>query len=190
MLISLAVTAALSWSAYVVNDHTEGRLLRLKVAETGAVLQAAIPQMQTTLASAAEFAATSSDPAAGFKRYIAGYVGEGSSSARPRSGSSIAAGPRLVTVVGLQPKLAADPAGAGAVLSQPARAAGVRVIGLFDKPNRRLGYAYSAGAARRTYVVYAESVLPADGLVPVTRERRSRICVSRCTWARADRHPR
>jgi serine phosphatase RsbU (regulator of sigma subunit) len=170
VLISLAVTAALSWSAYVINDHTETRLLRLKVAETGAVLQAAIPQIQTTLASAAEFATTSDDAATGFKRFITGYVGDG----KQFGSASLwqldqAAGPRLVSVVGLQPKLAADPAKAGTVLGQAAGPTGLRVVALFDKPNRRLGYVYSTGAPHQTYLVYAESVLPADGRIPVTR---------------------
>jgi serine phosphatase RsbU (regulator of sigma subunit) len=169
-LVSLLITAALSTVAYVVNDHTEGRLLRLKVAETGAVLQAAIPQVQTTLASAAEFAAASSDPGGGFKGYITNYVGEkkqfGSASLWELDGS---AGPRLVTVVGMRPELAARPAGVEAFLNQAVDSSGIRVIGLFSKPNRRIGYAYSAGSSPRKYVVYAESVLPADGLVSVTR---------------------
>jgi serine phosphatase RsbU (regulator of sigma subunit) len=168
-LISLLMTAALSWTAYVVNDHTEQRLLRLKVAETGAVLQAFIPQTQTTLASAVEFAAASDDPAGGFKGYIASYVGDkkqfGSASLWQLDAST---GPRLLTVVGLQPQLANRPGGVEAFLSQAVESNGVRVIGLFSKPNRRLGYAYSAGAAPRKYVVYAESVLPADEIVPVT----------------------
>jgi serine phosphatase RsbU (regulator of sigma subunit) len=169
VLISLLLTAVLSWLAYTVNAHTEQRLLRLKVAETGAVLQAAIPQTQTTLVSAAEFAATSSDPAAGFRRYISSYVGDkkqfGSASLWQLDSTS---GPRLVTVVGLQPKLAARPGGPASFLGQAATAKGVRVIDLFSKPDRRLGYAYSAEAPHRTYVVYVENVLPADELVAVT----------------------
>ena len=167
-LVSLLVTAALSWSAYIVNDHTEGRLLRLKVAETGAVLQAFIPQLQTTLGSAAEFATASHDPATGFRNYIANSVGD-----RKQFVSAALwelappAAPRLVTVVGAQPKLAADPAGAESFLSQAAQQPGVQVLALFDRPNRRIGYAYSAGAQHR-YVIYTEGVLPESGRVTVT----------------------
>lgn len=168
--ISLLVTAALSVTAYVINDHNEDRLLRLKVAETGAVLQAAIPQIQTTMASAAEFAVASDDPAAGFRRYLADYVGEkkqfGSASLWELTAASA---PKLVTTLGVQPRLATRAADADAFLGQAARTTGVRVIGLLTKPNRRLGYAYAAGAAGQKYVVYAESVLPPDGLVPITR---------------------
>ncbi|MFL6161318.1 MAG: PP2C family protein-serine/threonine phosphatase [Jatrophihabitantaceae bacterium] len=167
-LIALLMTAVLSWSAYTVNDHTEDRLLRLKVAETGAVLRAALPQIQTTLASAAEFAVASGDPAAGFRGYIANYVGTkkqfGSASLWQLDPTS---GPRLVTVVGRQPQLASRPAGAAAFLNPAAEATGVRVIGLLNKPDPRLGYAYAANAPHRTYVVYAESVLPADGRAAV-----------------------
>lgn len=168
--VSLLITAVLSVTAYVVNDHTEDRLLRLKVAETGTVLQTAVPQIQTTLASAAEFAAASNDAAAGFERYIADRVGEnkqfGSASLWELGAGST---PRLVTTLGMQPQLAAHPDEARAFVSQAAKTAGIRVVGFLTKPNRRLGYACAAGAAGRKYVVYAESVLPADGLVPIAR---------------------
>ena len=168
-LVALLVTAALAWTAHMVNDRTEDRLLRLKVAETGAVLQAALPRIQTTLAPAVKFADTSGDPVAAFTNYISDYAGEkkefGSASLWQLNPGSA---PRLVAVVGQQPELAAHPARASAILNNAATGTpGVRVIPLFDKPNRRLGYAYSAGGPHR-YVVYAESVLPTDGRVPRT----------------------
>lgn len=165
-LVSLLVTAGLSWAAYTVNDRTEGRLLRLKVAETGAVLQAAIPQIQTTLDAAARFASGGADPVAGFRSYLADFVGDtkqfGSASLWQMDPS---AGPRMVAVLGQPPQLATRP-GADAFLGQASETKGVRVIGLLTGPDRRVGYAYSAAPHR--YVVYAESVLAADAKVPVT----------------------
>jgi serine phosphatase RsbU (regulator of sigma subunit) len=168
VLVSLLVTAGLSWSAHVVDDHTEGRLLRLKVAETGATLQAFIPQIQTTLVAAAAVSVASSDPVAGFRGYISASVGNqpGQYSSASLWRIAGAGGPELVTVLGEQPQLAARPGGAEPFLNQAADAAGVQVIGLLSKPNRRLGYAI-AGQAHR-YVVYTESTLPEDGQVPVT----------------------
>jgi hypothetical protein len=169
VLISLLVTAGLSVSAYIVDDRNEGRLLRLKVAETGATLQAYIPQLQTTLTAAAAVSVASSDPAAGFRSYMSANVGgqQGQYSSASLWQIAGASGPRLVTVLGAQPQLAASPGGAEPFLSQAADATGVQVIGLLSKPNRRIGYAVTGRAHR--YVVYAESVLPADGQVPVTR---------------------
>ncbi len=170
VVVSLLVTATLSAAAYVVNDRTEDRLLRLKVAETGTVLQEVLPQLQTTMASAAEFAVATDDPAAGFERYITDYVGEnkqfGSASLWQLDATST---PRLVAEVGMQPQLVARPGGADGFLGQAAKTTGIRVIGLLAKPNRRLGYAYAASTAGRKYVVYTESVLPADAQVPIAR---------------------
>jgi type II secretory pathway pseudopilin PulG len=168
VVVSLLLTAGLSWSAHIVDDRNEGRLLRLKVAETAAALQAFIPQIQTTLTAAAAVSVASSDPVAGFRTYMSPNVGD---QAGQYSSASLwriepAGGPRLVTVLGAQPELASRPGGAEPFLSQAANGTGVQVIGLLSKPNRRLGYAM-AGRAHR-YVVYTESVLPADGQVPVT----------------------
>ncbi|HEU5271234.1 MAG TPA: PP2C family protein-serine/threonine phosphatase [Jatrophihabitans sp.] len=166
---ALLVTTALAWTAHTVNDRTEDRLLRLKVAETGAVLQAALPRIQTTLAPAVKFAETGSDPVAAFTNYIADYAGEN----KEFDSASLwqlnpAGAPRLVTVVGQQPELATRPAQLAAVLNQSTTVTpSVRVVPLFAKPNRRIGYAYSAGGPHR-YVIYAESPLPADGRVPRT----------------------
>ena len=168
-LVALLVTAALAWTAHTVNVRTEDRLLRLKVAETGAVLQAALPRIQTTLAPAVKFAETGRDPVAGFTDYISDYAGEkkefGSASLWQLNPGSP---PRLVTVVGQQPELATHPDQLAAVLNRAATGTpGVRVVPLFAKPNRRIGYAYSAGGPHH-YVIYTEQPLPANGQVPRT----------------------
>jgi len=168
VLISLLVTAGLSWSAHIVDDHTEDRLLRLKVAETGAALQAYIPQIQTTLTAAAAVSVASSDPVAGFRNYLSSSVGNQAGGYSSASLWQIVGtgAPRLVTVLGEPPQLGSRPSGTGPFLSQAEDAKGLQVIGLLSKPNRRLGYAI-AGKAHR-YVVYVESPLPDDGRVPVT----------------------
>jgi type II secretory pathway pseudopilin PulG len=168
VLIALLVTAALSASAYVIDDRNESRLLRLKVAETAAALQAYIPQIQITLTSAAAVSVASSDPAAGFRNYMSPNIGDQPGQYSSASLWQIAGtdSPRLITVLGPQPQLAAGPGGTEPFLRQAADANGVQIIGLLSKPNRRLGYAVTGRAHR--YVVYVESVLPADGRVPVT----------------------
>lgn len=167
VLISLLVTAGLSLSAYIVDDHNESRLLRLKVAETGAALQAFIPQIQTTLVAAAAVSVASSDPAAGFRSYMSPSVGQsGQYSSASLWRIAGAGGPELVTVLGEQPQLTGRPGGAEPFLRQAEDQTGLQVLGLLSKPNRRIGYAV-AGRAHR-YVIYVESPLPEDGRVPVT----------------------
>ena len=168
--VALAVTAALSWAAYAVNDHSEARLLRLKVEETGAVLQAAIPRIQTTLTSAAEFADASDDPAQGFRTFITRYVGEkrgqtfGSASLwRVTPGA-----PSMVTYVGARPKLADEPDKARAVLTHATKLSGIGVVGLLAGPAPRLGYTYAMSSPRPDYVVYAESLLPSSRKIPAS----------------------
>ena len=169
--VSLLVVAALSFTAYEVEAHSEDRLLKLKVGETGALLQAAISSIQTPLASAAEFAAAVDQPQRvdAFRGYVATYVGTGkpfgSASLWQLSGTQ----PHLLTVVGDAPKLASDTARASTFLRHAPTNGGVSVLGLLTGPAPRLGYAYAVSGPHPDYVVYAESVLPPNRRIPVTK---------------------
>ena len=171
-LLAVAITAALAWAAYVVNARSEDRLLRLKVAETGAVLQSAVSSIQTPLASAVEIAAAaaSGDEVSAFRGYIDTFVGTG----KPFGSASLwqvdADGrAQQVALVGEQPQLAKDPAATRAFLGQLPHLSGLGVIGLLSGPQRRLGYGYALGGAHPRYEVYAESPLPADARIPATK---------------------
>jgi serine phosphatase RsbU (regulator of sigma subunit) len=158
LLVGLLTTALVSWLCYRVNDHDEAGLLELQTKQTGTVLQAVIPTIQTPLASAAEIAATSRGDQAAFRSYMSVYVGAGksfvSASLWPVDGSTA-----LVTV-GQASILSLDPVRAQNFRSATAHASALSVMGLLGGTTPRLAYGYSSSGADPLYVVTAETALP------------------------------
>ena len=163
-----AITATLVVLTHLTSQHTETRLLRLKVAEAGAVLQAAVPTLQTPLSSAAEFATGPPAQAVpAFRRYIAAYIG-----AQPkpfvsaslwsyRTGASM----QLLTTVGEAPRMPAGTASADTYFARAATASGIAVTGVLGGSPPHLGYAYAIARPHPAYAVYVESALPETGHV-------------------------
>jgi serine phosphatase RsbU (regulator of sigma subunit) len=167
VLVGLLTTALVSWLCYRVNDHDEAGLLELQTKQTGTVLQAVIPTIQTPLASAAEIAATSRGDEAAFRSYMSTYVGTGksfvSASLWPVDGSAA-----LVTV-GQPSILNREPGAAESFRSTTARAPGLSVMGLLGATTPRLAYGYSSSGSDPLYVVTAETALPASRRVTVAK---------------------
>lgn len=161
-VLVLALTAALSVVSYRIDRHNEHRLLNLDAKQTVTVLQAALPTIETSLASAAEIAATSDGSAAAFRSYMSAYVGRAGPFAAATLWRVDARGVGLVASVGQPTVLAAVPARADQVLARAAKQTAVSLVGplALSSPRPRLGYAYAAGRTAM-YVVYAESLLPA-----------------------------
>lgn len=160
-LIVTSVLALISQSLYTSNER---RLLELRAHDVGSVLSAAIPNLQTTLASAAELADATDGNRQRFDRFIAPYVG-----APPRQQfvtASLwylgASAPKPVTSVGVPLMLGAASRAASAFLSQATRTPGLNVVGLLHARNRRLGYGFAAPGSTGRFVVYAESSVPAN----------------------------
>ena len=77
LIVGLVVTAALTLTALTLYDRNETRLLKLSALELSSLLSAAVPTVQTPLASAAELAdATGGNPQK-FRAFMAAYVGAG-----------------------------------------------------------------------------------------------------------------
>jgi serine phosphatase RsbU (regulator of sigma subunit) len=167
LVIGLAATAALSWASFVINEHSENRLLALQTKQAATVLQVIIPALQTPLSSAAEIAATSDGDPARFRSYMSDYVGATGNFVSASLWRVDAGQARLVTVAGAAPELASQPGRAKAFLTRAAQAPAFDVIGLTSADRPRLGYAFAAGGDSG-YVVYAESRLPADRRVSTT----------------------
>ena len=167
LLVGLLLTAALALGAAAQYRHNERRLLTLRVRDAGTVFTTALPQIQTSLASAAELAAATNGDLRKFRRYVMPLVGSGrqfilvSLWRRDR----VAAGP-LVTV-GVPP-IIGRPA-ASALFAAAARSRRLAVAGLLDGPSPRIGYAYVAPAPAGGFVVYAASALPPNRRSPVQR---------------------
>ena len=70
LLIGLVITAGLALGAQSVHNTNEDRLLRQRVRETAAVVTAAIPNVQTPLASAAVLAEATGAQADPFERLM------------------------------------------------------------------------------------------------------------------------
>ena len=169
LVIGLAVTLALVLVSHAQYTNNEKRLLKLRVRDAGALVTAAVPSIETPLASAAELADATNGNIAKFKALVAPYLLTGAqrqfASISLWKLSAVNAGP--VAVAGAPPKLAASPSAAAIFLARAARTPALSITGLLGAPQPRLGYAYATPGESAGYVVYAESPLPAN--------RRSRL---------------
>jgi stage II sporulation SpoE-like protein len=166
--IIAAITAALAVLTHITSEHTEARLLRLKVAEAGAVLQTAVPTVQTPLSAAAEFATgPAADAVPAFRRYIVGYIGPQPKTFVSASLWSYSSGGvmKLLTTVGEAPRTRPGTASTNAFFARAAAAPGLALTGVLAGSPPHLGYAYTMGRPRAAYAVYVESALPETGHV-------------------------
>ena len=167
-VLTLGVTAALSVVCYVLNRHSEHRLLDLQVKQTATVLQALLPGIETPLASAAELAVTNRGSAESFRSYMSSYVGKPPS--KLFAGASLwhvsGATARKLAASGRSLALPATPGRAQRTLAATTKGS-VMLVGPLDVsgPTPRLGYAYRAG----NYVVYVENVLPKGRYATIQR---------------------
>ena len=156
----LVAVGILAWTAWRVYDHNEDRLLDLKAKEAASVVTAALPSIQTPLASAAALAnATNADPHQ-FDTLMAPYVGPGKSfaSASLWSLRDPSAGP--VVTIGPPPVLASDPSRGTAFFQRASTNTVLSVLGLLNGPSPRLGYEFNVSAGAQGYAAYAERALP------------------------------
>ena len=77
LLVCLLVTGALAWVSHDQYTRNEQRLLGLRVRDAGALLTAALPDVQSELASGAELADATNGNVRKFSRFVAPYVGTG-----------------------------------------------------------------------------------------------------------------
>ena len=77
LVAGFAMTVVLAFSARAVNNSNENRLLRERIQEADAAITAAIPSIETPLASAAEVAEATNASGASFSQVIAPLVGPG-----------------------------------------------------------------------------------------------------------------
>jgi serine phosphatase RsbU (regulator of sigma subunit) len=166
-LIGLALTAALSLASLALYDRNESRLLGLRVRELGLVLTAAVPSIQTPLASAAELADATHGSPQKFRAFMAPYVGPGrqfaSASLWPLGTAHL--GP--TAVVGAAPALASLPEQARQFFARARQTQLLNVTGILVSPSPGLGYEFSTPGVNGGFAAYAESLLPKD--------RRSRL---------------
>lgn len=160
LVVALLVVGVLTWTSWLVYRHNENRLLDLKAKEAGSVLSAALPGVQTPLASAAELAdATNGNPQQ-FEQLMAPFVGPGGPFVSASLWPLATPGSGPVATVGSEPALAAQPTQAAAFLSRTARSPRLSVTGILGSQNPRLGYEFNSSLPNRRFVAYAETALP------------------------------
>ena len=160
-VVGVLMTAGLVIAASSAHVDNEARLLRQRTREAASVLTAAVPSIQTPLASAAELIeATNGQDSAAFERLMTPQLKEGG----PYISASIWAVDgdiQPVMVVGEQPKLALQsPAKIRDFLTRSATTTSLNVIGLLDGDKPRLGYAFTSLRQPPHFVAYAEAFLP------------------------------
>jgi Stage II sporulation protein E (SpoIIE) len=74
VLLGLLITAAVSWTSWVLNNHNDNRLLRLQTEQAADVLAAALPDTTTPLSSALQIASVTDGSATRFATYMSSYV--------------------------------------------------------------------------------------------------------------------
>ena len=159
LAIGLVITGALAWTASVVNDRNESRLLGLQVREAATALGGFLPSLEIPLASSVGIANATGGDAAKFNGFMDAYVGPG----RPFVSASLwqltGGAPRAVSVVGQPPILSGVPA---SISNPPAGAPneGLSVTGILGG-GRRLGFADGPSGGPSGFVVTAEIPLPA-----------------------------
>jgi serine phosphatase RsbU (regulator of sigma subunit) len=129
---------------------------------------AAVPSLQTPLASAAVLAESTNGDAAEFRRLMGPIVKVGRPFTSVSLWSTTSATKAPLVVVGGTPELAAEtPAQVRAFFRRAVGSPVVAINNLLNHPDRRLGYALSVPTRGARYLVYGEAILP--------KERRARI---------------
>jgi serine phosphatase RsbU (regulator of sigma subunit) len=164
VVVGLLVTGGLVAVSSALYRNNQSRLLNLRTRDIGSVLTAALPSIETSVASAAAFADATGGDRKKFDRYAAQYVGP-QGSGRPFASMSLwrlnapQRGP--TTVVGAKPGLTASKSNAPSLFRRAAATHKLTVLGLLNSPTPRIGYAFMAPGGKGPEAVYAESALPA-----------------------------
>lgn len=159
LVVGLVITAGLAWLAQVASSRNEARLLRSQVRQTAALLQAVVPTVQTPLASAAEIASSSGGSSVRFASYLGAYLGARGPFVSAVLFTVSGTSPRPISTAGRATALPATSTQVTGIVTAAARSHQLELIGPIPADPDRIGYAYASSRAR-SYVVYAESLLP------------------------------
>ncbi len=172
LVLGLVVTGVLTWASRASYINNEKRLLRLRAREAGSVLSAAVPGIQTPLASAAALATATNGDVRKFRQFMATYVGP---TPHPFITASLwrigAVGRGPLTTLGVAPVMQGSGPETTAFFARAARARTLAVTGMLNRSSPRLGYALASPTARGGYAVYGEAALPPNRRSPIERNQ-------------------
>lgn len=162
LLLGLAVTAAFALTSLALYDHNESHLLRLRARQVGSVLTAAVPSIQSTLASAAELADATGGNAQKFHVFMAPYAG----SHRQFTSASLwplgASKPAPTMVVGAAPVLVSLREQARRLFAHAEHSRLLNITGVLGSAHPSLGFEFSTPGVKHGFAVYVEKPLPKD----------------------------
>jgi serine phosphatase RsbU (regulator of sigma subunit) len=161
-LLGLAVTGAFALTSLALYHHNESHLLRLRARQVGSVLTAAVPAIQTTLASAAALADATGGDAQKFRAFMAPYAGPGRQFASASLWPVNASKPAPTVVVGAAPVLASLPRQAHALFARARHSRLLNTTGILGSAHPSVGFAFSTPGGKDRFAVYAENPLPKD----------------------------
>jgi serine phosphatase RsbU (regulator of sigma subunit) len=173
LVAGLAITGLLSFAASEVHDANEDRLLEQQGQVAATIARAAVPNVQTPLATAAALMDATRGDETAFLRQMAPTI-------ESRQFASVSVW-RLddlsapIVVRGAPPELASEsPETIRAFFERTERARSqprpLAVKDLLDPPERRLGYAVVAPAPSAQFAVYAEAALPRRRQANIARD--------------------
>ncbi|HET9719523.1 MAG TPA: PP2C family protein-serine/threonine phosphatase [Solirubrobacteraceae bacterium] len=168
LVFGLALTAILTVLSHTVYTRNEHHLLSLRVRDASALVSAALPAVQTPLASVAELADATDGSTAKFRSFASSYVGPRGEFASLSIWDQRNPGRGPLAYVGLPPQLPAHPADVQTFFAKVARSTTLRVVGLLQSSQPRLGYGYSTPGHGR-FAAYAEAVLRPSRYAPVKK---------------------
>lgn len=168
LAIGIVLTIVLTVLSHTVYTHNERHLLQLRVRDAAALVTSALPAVQTPLASVAELADATGGSPMKFRGFAKSYVGPRGEFASLSIWDQQDPSRGPLAYVGLPPQLAAHPAQSGPFFASVVHSPKLRVIGLLNSVQPRLGYGYTTPGSGR-YAAYAEGVLTRSRYAPVQK---------------------
>jgi serine phosphatase RsbU (regulator of sigma subunit) len=167
LLVGAVVTAGFALTSLALYRSSENRLLDLRAREVGSVLTAAVPSLQTPLASAAALADATRGDRQKFRAFVAPYVGVGKQFISISLWPLGQAHPKPSAIVGAKPIVVTHPQTAAALFARAGRSPLMDVIGFLNGPAPSLGFEFATPGVTHGFAVYAENPLP--------KNRRSKL---------------
>jgi serine phosphatase RsbU (regulator of sigma subunit) len=168
LALGLTLTIVLTLLAQTVYSRNEHHLLGLRARDASALVSAALPAIQTPLASAAELADATGGSPMKFRSFAKAYVGPRGEFASLSIWDQQNPGRGPLAYVGLPPQLAGQSAKVARFFATVRRSSTLRVTALLSTSTPRLGYGYSTPGAGR-YAAYAEGALSRTRYAPVQK---------------------
>jgi serine phosphatase RsbU (regulator of sigma subunit) len=162
-LVALAITVVLAYLAYIVNAHSEERLLGRQVAQVGTLLGNQSAVLQTELADIGTVAVNTRANPAAFARFASRELrqtGQSLSLWQVTAGKA-----ERLAVQGVDP---IGPEGGPQALTRLHPDDTLTILGILRGKRERLSYALMPSAGNKDLLVYAESPLPPGHRLPTT----------------------